>query len=383
MSSKIILTGMRTTGRLHLGHYVGALQQWLELQDEYTCYFLLADVQALTTHFDRVAEIEDSVLQVAMDWISSGIDPVRSSFVLQSAVRQYPELTAYLMMLENLNSLLKNPTIKQEALEIGARGAGMKPEQLAAMSEEERERMFQEGLPGMNAGFLTYPISQAADILLLTPDPADGHSHLLVPVGEDQVPHIEACRDTARRFNRVYGDHGPTFVVPQAKVGIVGRLPDLSATGGKMGKSAGNAIFLSDSPAKVVEKVRQGTTDPNKVRRNDPGNPEVCPIFKYHGVFSDPEATAEVEAGCRSGQLGCVDCKLRLAGSINCLLEPMRQRRAELEEQPQLVAEAIASGTARAIEHGERTMESVRRAMHLDYPTVFRASSEGQAAATD
>lgn len=344
MQNKRILTGMRTTGRLHLGHFVGALHSWLELEREYECYFLLADVQALTTHFDRVAEIEESVRQVVIDWLSVGLDPKHSAFVLQSAVREYPELTTYLALLTSMAELERNPTLKDE--------------------------IKQHGMSSVNLGFMMYPVSQAADILLFTPDPSDPEAELLVPVGEDQVPHIEMSRDLARAFNRQYGD---TFVLPKAKVGFIPRLGDLSGGQKKMGKSYGNAIYLSDNSSDVSEKVRLGTTDPNKARKNDPGNPDICPVFSYQQIFNESEEF-QIRKDCIAGSLGCVDCKARLAQSINTFLEPMRDRRSDVEQKPDIVAEAVWSGTNRACEIGQRTMEEVRRVMHLDYPSLPKPS---------
>ncbi len=338
--SRRILTGMRTTGRLHLGHYVGALDNWLKLQYEYDCFFLLADVQALTTHFDRVAELEESVRQVVIDWLSVGLDADRAAFVLQSAVMEYPELTVYLSMLTNMGVLERNPTLKEE---IKAHGMGV-----------------------VNLGFMMYPVSQAADILLFSPSPGDIGSELLVPVGEDQIPHIELCRDIAVRFNRQYGN---IFVPPQAKVGLVPRLGDLSGGQKKMGKSYGNAIFLSDNVDVVREKVRQGTTDPQKMRRGDPGRPELCPIYSYHDIFNVDESLS-LAADCRSGRLGCVECKTKLASALNARIDPIRQCRSEIEANPDLIGSAIWEGTARARVIGQDTMSKVRNAMHLDYPRL-------------
>ncbi len=336
---RVILTGMRTTGRLHLGHMVGALDNWLELQNsgQYNCYFLLADVQALTTHFDRVEGIEDSVRQVVIDWLSVGLDPARSSFVLQSAIMEYPELTVYLSMLVSMGVLQRNPTLKDEIKTLG--------------------------MADVNVGFMMYPVSQAADILLLSPIPGGLDDELLVPVGEDQIPHIELTRDIGRLFNNQYGE---TFVLPREKVGDVPRLADLGGEGKKMGKSAGNAVFLSDPPNIVEEKIKRGFTDPLKARRNDPGRPEICPIFSYQKIFNADQKD-EIAADCQSGALGCVDCKKRLAQSLNSKLEPIRERRSILEQQPDAIATAIIEGTATARTVGKETMTRVRDVMHLNY----------------
>lgn len=335
--SRRILTGMRTTGRLHLGHYVGALDNWLKLQHDYDCFFLLADVQALTTHFDRVAELENSVKQVVIDWLSVGLDAQRAAFFLQSAIGEYPELTVYLSMLVNMGILERNPTVKEEIRD--------------------------HGMGTVNLGFMMYPVSQAADILLFSPSPEDVGSELLVPVGEDQLPHVELCRDIASRFNRQYGN---IFVLPEAKIGLVPRLGDLNGSQAKMSKSMGNAIYLSDSADVVREKVRQGVTDPQKMRRGDPGRPEICPIYSYHEIFN-VDNSLTLAAGCRSGNLGCVDCKAKLAVALNQKLEPIREARIQIEARPDVVSQAIWDGTERAHVIGRETMSKVRAAMHLDY----------------
>lgn len=340
-----ILTGMRTTGRLHLGHYVGALENWLRLQDDYDCYFLLADVQALTTHFDRVEGIEDSVKQVVIDWLSIGLNPNTSSFLLQSGVHEYYELTQLLSFMVNMGMLQRNPTLKQEIEDHGMRE--------------------------INVGFWTYPISQASDILLLSPQPFDLSNELLVPVGEDQVPHIEDTRKIARRFNNRYGR---VFTLPEAKVGGVPRLGDLSGSSKKMGKSYDNAIYLSDDSETVQNKVKSGFTDPKKIRKGDSGSPEKCPIFSYHVIFR-PDGISETMEGCRKGTLGCVDCKANLAIALNSMLDPIREKRFKIEQQPSQVAEAINEGTKRAREVGKPTIEAVREAMHLDYPTLNTANT--------
>ncbi|MEK7640232.1 MAG: tryptophan--tRNA ligase [Patescibacteria group bacterium] len=337
---KRILTGMRTTGRLHLGHYVGALENWIRLQHEYDCYFLLADVQALTTHFDRVEGIEDSVRQVVTDWLSVGLDAEHSSFVLQSYVREYYELTQLLSFMVSMGSLQRNPTLKQEIKNLG--------------------------MGDVNVGFMTYPISQASDILLFSPQPYNAVDELLIPVGEDQIPHIEDTRDIARRFNNRYGT---ILTLPTAKVGDVPRLGDLAGGSKKMGKSYGNAIYLSDPPNEVEQKVRAGFTDPKKLRKGDPGDPSICPIYSYHEIFR-ADGAEETAAGCRSGALGCAECKRNLAKALNAKLDPIREKRLEIEQKPELVSEAISTGTKRARAVGQPTIEAVRSAMHIDYPTL-------------
>lgn len=336
-----ILSGMRTTGRLHLGHYVGALKNWIALENDYECFFLLADTQALSTHFDRVGVLEDSVRQVIIDWMSVGLDPEKSSFVLQSWLRELFELTAYFTFLVEMGALEKNPTLKAEI------AAG--------------------GISSVNLGFMMYPVSQAADILLFGRKTQAYGDHLLVPVGEDQRPHIEFCRDVARRFNSQYGE---VFVLPEAKIGEVPRLGDLSG-GTKMGKSLGNAINLSDPPQVVFEKVRSGVTDPDKKRKGDPGNPDICPVFSYHKIFR-AAGVDETASGCRSGALGCVECKRRLAESLNAELDPIRDRRCAIEQQPSTIREVVIHGTDRARAIAGETMDAVREVMSLKYHSLER-----------
>ncbi len=334
-----VLSGMRTTGRLHLGHYVGALQNWLKYQNEYECYYLLADVQALTTHFDRVKDLEDSVRQVTIDWISVGLNYEHCSFVLQSRLRELFELTSYFTFLVKMGALEKNPTLKEE-IEHG-------------------------GIDCVNTGFIIYPISQAADILLFGQQSTSSES-LLIPVGADQIPHIEFTRDVARAFNRQYA---PVFTLPQAKLGNIPRLGDLSGDGKKMGKSYGNAIYLSDSKDTVAKKIGVGFTDPQKKRKGDAGDPTICPIYSYHEIFRS-DGVEETAAGCRSGSLGCVECKMRLASSINTMLDPIRDKRNQLEQHPSIVNEAITNGTEKARIIASETIVEVRRVMNLEYPSL-------------
>ena len=325
---KRILTGIRPTGALHVGHYVGALHNWIELQDEYNCYFLIADYQALGDHFHDIDLIRDSVLQVTLDWLSVGLDPEKSSFVIQSYVPEFAELTMLLSFITPLGMLERNPTLKGE---------------LDALPVERR-----------SVGFYSYPMSQVADILL-------PRAHL-VPVGDDQSPHVEMTREVARKFNRMFGE-----VFPESKT-LVGDVPRLSGTDGqgKMSKSRGNAIMLSDDADTVTKKVRGMFTDPNRIRADIPGKVEGNPVFEYHDAFNPNTAQVDdFKARYREGDIGDVEVKLALAEAINNFLDPIREKRARYEQNMDLVEDALMAGVAKTRVIAAETMEMVRDAMRI------------------
>ncbi|HIF71162.1 MAG TPA: tryptophan--tRNA ligase [Dehalococcoidia bacterium] len=325
---KRILTGIRPTAALHLGHYVGALHNWVDLQNDYDCYFLLADYQALGDHFHEIDLIRDSVLQVTLDWLSVGLDPEKSAFVVQSYVPEFAELTMLLSFITPLGMLERNPTLKGE---------------LDDLDVERR-----------TVGFYNYPMSQVADILLPKAD--------LVPVGDDQLPHIEMTREVARKFNRMFGD-----IFPESE-SLVGRVPRLSGTDGqgKMSKSKGNVIMLSDDEATVTKKVRRMFTDPNRLRADTPGKVEGNPVFQYHDAFNpNTEQVDEFKARYRKGTIGDVEVKVALAEALNNFLDPIREKRAYYEANMSLVEEAIMSGVARMRVIAADTMEQVRDAMKI------------------
>ncbi len=324
---KRILTGDRPTGPLHLGHYVGSLASRVELQDQYDTFIIVADVQALTTNFDRPERLPDDVRRVALDNISAGLDPEKVVMFVQSLVPGIAELTVFFSMLVTVNRLRHNPTIKSEAGTYG--------------------------YTDMTYGFLGYPVSQAADILFCRAD--------LVPVGEDQLPHIEMTRFVAGRFNELYGR---IFPEPEA---LVSRIPRLVGTDGsaKMSKSIGNCIYLSDPPADVREKVMSAVTDPARIHRTDPGHPEICTIAAYQRAFN-PQESPSVEESCRAGTTGCVACKRRMVEVLEALLAPMRDRRA-LYEKPGVIDEILVEGTRRACREAGETLALVRGAMRIDY----------------
>ena len=325
---KRILTGIRPTGALHLGHYSGALENWLRLQEQYDCFFLIADYQALSDHIDDIDGIRSSVIEVALDWLAVGLDPKDSAFVIQSYVPEHAELTMLLNMITPLGRLQRNPTLKAEM------------ERLDSAS--------------LSVGFFTYPVSQIADILL-------PRAHL-VPVGEDQVPHIEMTREIARKFNRLYGE---VFPEPGA---LVGRIPRLMGTDGeaKMSKSLGNCIYLGDDETAVAEQVRRMYTDPTRIHATDPGHIENNPVFMYHDAFNpDTAEVDDLKERYRAGKVGDVEVKQKLAKALNAFLEPIRERRHYYEQHLDDVKAALLDGTGRAKKVAEATMDAVRSAMRI------------------
>lgn len=323
-----ILTGDRITGKLHLGHYVGSLQNRVSLQNEYETYLILADVQALTTHFEHPESIKQNLRQVALDYLAAGIDPDQATIFVQSLIPEIAELTTYFSMFVTVNSLRHNPTIKAEAKE--------------------------RGFSDMYYGFLGYPVSQTADITFC--------KATLVPVGEDQLPHIEQTRKIVRRFNQLYK---PVLLEPKALVGEVPRLVGLDGSQ-KMSKSLGNAIYLDSTREEVQEKIQKATTDPARIHRTDPGHPEICPIYAYHQAFRK-EGSEEIQESCRKGQIGCRECKGKIAQSINDLLEPMRDRRSKYQHDRKKIDEILITGTEKVRQVAKETMQEVRDAMSMDY----------------
>ncbi|HUC44373.1 MAG TPA: tryptophan--tRNA ligase [Candidatus Sulfotelmatobacter sp.] len=322
-----VLSGMRPTGPLHLGHLVGAVHNWLRLATTHDCYFAIVDWHALTTDYADPGAIRGFVHEVALDWLAAGIDPERSTLFVQSEVKEHAELHLLLSMIVPLPWLERVPTYKEQ-------------------QEQLREK-------DLNTyGFLGYPLLQAADILTYRP-----HA---VPVGEDQAPHVELCREIARRFNHLYGE---VFPEPATLMTPAARLP--GTDGRKMSKSYGNAIFLSDDAKTVGAKVDGMLTDPQRTHRHIPGDPAVCPVFATHKIFSDPEVVAWADAGCRSAGIGCRDCKARLKESLSRTLAPIGARRAELAEDPARVDRILDDGAARAREAAGETLRLVRAGMGL------------------
>ena len=324
----VILSGMRPTGKLHLGHLVGALENWVELQDSYDCYFLVADYHVLTTGFEKSANIGANIFEMVCDWLAVGLDPERSIFLVQSKVREHAELNLIFGMITPMPWVERNPTLKEMVADLGLSGK-------------------------IHYGLMGYPILQAADILLYRAD--------LVPVGEDQVAHVEMTREIGRRFNSLYRE---VFPEPKAKLTKTSRLPGID--GRKMSKSLDNCIYISDDDEAVAAKVRKMITDPQKIRKGDPGRPEVCSVYAYHEVFNKAQ-TGEIAAGCRSGELGCVPCKAMLARAIGATLDPIRERRAEYHSNPERVNEILREGSRLASLRAAETMDMVRQAMGMIY----------------
>ena len=329
-AKKRILTGDRPTGQLHIGHLFGSLRNRVALQDKYDTFVIIADVQALTDNFDNPGKVRQNVYEVAMDNLSVGIDPAKSTIFIQSLIPEIAELTVFYSNLVTLARLQRNPTVKEEI--------------------KNKKELFKDSV---TYGFLGYPISQAADITAFQAD--------LVPVGEDQLPMLEQAREIVRKFNQIYGQ---TLKEPEAKLSEFPRLKGLD--GRKMSKSFNNAIYLADSPDAIRQKVMTAITDPQKIKVNDPGHPDICTVFEYHRIFSGP-ALENIGEECASGARGCVACKKELAENIIKFLEPIREKRRHLEDHPKEVEEILMEGTKKAKKAAEETLAKVKERMHLDY----------------
>jgi tryptophanyl-tRNA synthetase len=324
---KRILSGMRPSGKLHLGHYLGVLVNWKKLQEENDCFYFVADWHALTTEYERTNIIGESIDDMVIDWMAAGIDPKKSTLFIQSRVPQHAELHLLLSMVTPLSWLERNPTYKEQLREQTTRDLH-------------------------TYGFLGYPVLQAADILMYDAE--------LVPVGIDQVPHLELSREIARRFNFLYKE---VFTIPQA---YLTETPKIMGTDNrKMSKTYGNAILLSDTAEEVWTKVKPMVTDPARVRRTDPGNPEICNVFDYHKIFSDEETIKRVDVGCRTAGIGCIECKKWMYGHMEKVLAPIREKRKEIVESGVSVRQILAEGTARAREIAEKKMKEVREAVGI------------------
>ena len=324
---KRTVSGMRPTGPLHLGHYFGVLKNWIDMQEQDDCYYFVADWHALTSDYAAPERIRAHSADLVKDWLTAGLDPTKCVIFQQSEVKTHAELTLLLGMITPLSWLERNPTYKEQRQEIADKDLG-------------------------NFGFLGYPVLMASDILLYLPD--------FVPVGQDQLPHLELTREIARRFNHLYGDFFPE---PAARLTHTPKCPGLD--GRKMSKSYGNAISLSDSDDEIAPKIRGMFTDQNRLRKSDPGNPDICNLFPYHQLLSDAGRQAEIRLGCTSSTLGCVDCKRFFQEKLVEFLEPLRARRAVLEANQDLVRDVLREGSAKARALAEATMVEVRRRMGL------------------
>ncbi|MGO8719948.1 MAG: tryptophan--tRNA ligase [Acidobacteriaceae bacterium] len=354
-SHKRVLSGMRPTGKLHLGNYMGALYNWVRLQREYECYFFIADWHALTTDYADSSNVKQNILDVALDWLGAGLDPDRATLFVQSWVPQHAELHLLFSMITPLGWLERVPSYKEQQQQIGDVAAG--------------------GKDLSTYGFLGYPLLQSADILIYQAD--------LVPVGQDQVAHVELTREVARRFNGMYKRvqaQGQKLIGDVLRTGTYQKLmnvfpePDVLLTpspkvpgtdGRKMSKSYGNTIQLTDPEPVIRQKLKTMVTDPARIRRSDPGNPDICPVFDLHKIFSSTETQQKAREGCTTAGIGCIECKRWLADGIVAELAPIQERRRTFESNPDNVWEILRKGSAQARSRADETMQQVRDAMHL------------------
>ncbi|HWP50025.1 MAG TPA: tryptophan--tRNA ligase [Candidatus Limnocylindrales bacterium] len=328
MSKGRILSGMRPTGKLHLGNLLGALENWKALQSEgYECFYFVADWHALTTDYMDTRHIRSNIVDMVTDWLASGLDPEKSVLFIQSLVPEHTELHLMLSMITPVSWLERNPTYKEQMQELSNKDIS-------------------------TYGFLGYPVLQAADILIYKAN--------YVPVGIDQAPHVELTREIARRFNYFYGE---VFPIPDLKLTDFPKV--LGTDGRKMSKSYQNAIYLADSPEEVRKKVSIMVTDPQRVRRTDPGNPEVCPVFSLHKIFTSVETQKILDRDCRTAQIGCVDCKKILAGNLITTLSPVYEKRQTLSQKPDVVMDILTKGSEKARQMARKTLEEAKAAMKM------------------
>jgi tryptophanyl-tRNA synthetase len=326
---KRILSGMRPTGPLHMGNYLGALANWVDMQDPYDCYFFVADWHALTSDYENPGPMAEYVRQMLIDWLSAGLSPDRSTIFIQSKVPEHTELYLIFSMITPVPWLERNPTYKDQIVQLQNKDLS-------------------------TFGFLGYPVLQAADILMYK---AQG-----VPVGVDQVPHVEITREIARRFNYLYGD---IFPEPDA---ILTQTPKiLGIDRRKMSKSYNNAIYLADTPKEIEKKVMQMVTDPQRARKSDPGNPDVCNVFEFHKLYTDKATVEKIDLECRRAQIGCVACKKIMAASLIGALAPLQEKRRYYASHPDIVDQIIAEGSAKARAIAKDTMAQVKAALKMNY----------------
>lgn len=326
---KRILSGMRPTGPLHMGNYLGALANWVEMQDQYDCYFFVADWHALTSDYEKPGPLGDYVRNMLIDWLSVGLSPEKSTIFIQSKVPQHAELYLVLSMITPVPWLERNPTYKDQIIQLNNKDLS-------------------------TFGFLGYPVLQAADIIMYK---ANG-----VPVGVDQVPHVEITREIARRFNYLYG---PVFPEPDAILTQTPKILGLDRR--KMSKSYGNAIYLSDNADQIQTKVMQMITDPQRMRRSDPGNPDICNVFEFHNLYTDAEQVRQIDRDCRTAGIGCVECKKIMAKNLIEALAPVREKRMYYESHPDMVEQIMVDGSRRARDIAVETMDQVKNAIKIDY----------------
>lgn len=331
---KTILTGDRPSGRLHLGHYFGSLENRVKMQYDYDTYILIADVQALTDNFNNPEKVRKNVHELALDYLGAGIDPKQSHIYIQSLIPEVAELTVYFSNLISVPRLYRNPTTKYEV--------------------SQKKQIFGEQGESITYGFLGYPVSQAADIACVNSN--------IIPVGDDQLPHVELAREVLRKFNSIYGE---TFNIPEPVLSSTPRVKGLDGNE-KMSKSLGNCIYLSDDEETVTKKVMSAVTDPNKLRKDDPANPEICMVYYYHKLVRNPNIAAVCKE-CKNGERGCVYCKKELSRAIMEFLKPIQERRKYYEERPEVVEKILKEGTEATKKKTEEVMKRVRKNMKLDY----------------
>ena len=327
-----VLSGLRPTGRVHLGNYFGAVRNWIQLQDKYECFYFVADWHALTSDYADPSKVHDATYEAVADWLAAGMDPEKSTIFLQSEVKQHAELHLLLSMVTPLPWLERVPTFK---------------DQQAQLEDKDLNTY----------GFLGYPLLQTADIILYRAN--------FVPVGEDQASHLEISREIVRRFNNFYG---PVFPEPQALFTATPKVPGLD--GRKMSKSYGNTIGLTASADEIRKLTMTMFTDPNRIRRSDPGNPDICNLYQFHKLFSDEETQKRIDHECRTAKIGCVDDKKLIAEIMIEALRPIRERREAIDRDPSIVWQALREGNRRARVRAEETMEAVRAAVKIVYPEL-------------
>ena len=324
----VIFSGMRPTGKLHLGNYLGALENWVKLQNEYHCFFGVVDYHALTTGFNNTGALKENIREMLIDWLSAGIDPQKSNILIQSYVPEHAELHLLFSMITPLPWLERNPVLKEQVRDLDLK-------------------------ENIGYGLLGYPVLMASDILI--------YKSNAVPVGEDQVHHVELAREIARRFNGLYEE---IFPLPQVKLTEIPRVPGID--GKRMSKSLGNTIYISDSSDNIKTKVMSMVTDPEKIKLKDPGHPEICSVFSYHQIFNKDQ-TSEIESDCKNGQLGCVRCKKILGEALKNKFESFREKRIKYEKNPKLIEDIVAEGSKKARIVAKETLLQAKEAMKMKY----------------
>ncbi len=332
---KTILTGLRPTGNLHLGHLFGAGQNYVKLQNDYEFFLEIADVQALTDNFNDPEKVRKNVYEITTDLLAIGIDPNKVNIFIQSQISEIAELTIFFSNLVTISRLYRNPTVKSEMA--------------------QKKELFGNDGESITYGFLGYPVSQAADITIFSGE--------LVPVGDDQLPLLEQCREIVRKFNNIYGN---TLIEPQPVLSETTRIKGLDGND-KMGKSLGNAIFLVDDEETITKKVMGAVTDPSKIKKDDPANPDICMVYYYHNLVTPKEELETVCSECKKGTRGCVNCKKQLIKNLNEFLKPIKERRKQYEENPEIVKDILEKGTNIAKKRATENMNKIKEAMKIDY----------------